>query len=59
MPCKHCYKLAEHHSNEGKYVRSWCSEDINSYAYSYKFYEPMTNLEYLEYKAYEKEKVSN
>ena len=53
MPCKYCHKSPEDHANEGKYVRSWCSDDIYTNLYSYKFYEPMTNLEYLEYQ-YEK-----
>jgi len=56
MLCKHCHKLLAAHADPMKYVRAWC--DIQTQR-NIQSFEPMDNLEYLEWKYEEKENIPN
>jgi hypothetical protein len=55
MLCKHCHKTIEQHADPVAYVRPWC--DIQTKR-NIRCFDPMTNLEYLEWKNEEKENIS-
>lgn len=56
IPCKNCNQLLEKHFIQGEdsNAENWCfPETGNDILQDSMYYEPMTNLEYLEY-CYEK-----